>query len=400
MAGMDLHSNNVMIGLMDQDGRRLGHKKVPCDLAQVEAVLQPYRAQLDTIAVESTFNWYWLVDGLRARQYKVVLANPAAMQPYAGCKHADDKSDAYFLAELLRLGVLPTGYIYDPKLRPIRDLLRRRMSLVQQRTALMLSVQSLHQRMTGQSLSRQQVGVLTPETVQTLFTQKADQLTAGQQAELIGHYTESITKIERAVAQEAKKLPSYQRLTQLPGVGVVLGWTITLETGPVERFASAGDYASYCRCVKAGRYSNGKGKGENNSRCGNKYLAWAFVEAAQYARRYYPSCQKFFDRKAAQVNGALATKALACKLSKAAWHLMRDGQPFEMGRMFPGTQTADELAQKPTQRCRKSGNPEPESDNKRKEIQPAPVKACVAKKRAGQPRRGAVEPFSRADSGA
>src|SRR5207244_2421874 len=112
MAGIDLHSNNAVIGLINQDGQRLGHKKVSCDLAKVLEYLEPHRAQIDRVAVESTFNWYWLVDGLQEHRYRVVLANPAAIKPYEGRKHVDDKTDAYFLAELLRLGILPAGHIY------------------------------------------------------------------------------------------------------------------------------------------------------------------------------------------------------------------------------------------------------------------------------------------------
>jgi transposase len=346
MAGIDLHSNNAVIGLINQDGQRLGHKKVPCDLSKVLDYLEPHRAQIERVAVESTFNWYWLVDGLQLHRYHVVLANPAAIKPYEGRKHADDKTDAYFLAELLRLGILPTGHIYDPQLRPVRDMLRRRMSLVHQRTALMLSVKSLYQRMSGINLSRSQVQALAPEEAMGLFTHSADQLVAQQQTRLISHYTEGIKKIEKEVLKAASKLPSYKRVTQLPGVGVILGLTITMETGPIDRFASAGNYASYCRCVDAGRYSNGKSKGDNNSKCGNKYLGWAFVEAAQYARRYSPECQRFYDRKEAQTNAAVATKALACKLSKAAWHLMRHGQKLDLQRMFPGAQDTGKVSGK------------------------------------------------------
>ncbi len=102
-AGIDLHSNNLMIGIVDQDGKRLKHQKLDCDLPQVVQWLKPFKARFKSLAVESTYNWYWLVDGLRALSYRVVLANPAQIEQYSGLKHADDKSDAYFLAELQRL---------------------------------------------------------------------------------------------------------------------------------------------------------------------------------------------------------------------------------------------------------------------------------------------------------
>src|SRR5437660_11690054 len=153
VAGIDLHSNNVVIGIMDMDGKRVASKKLECNLKEIVAFLAPFRTRLEQVAVESTYNWYWLVDGLQALKYPVVLANPAGMQQYRGIKHADDTNDAFFLAELLRLKILPTGHIYDAQLRPVRDLLRRRMTLVHQRTALMLSFKSLYTRTTGQEMT-------------------------------------------------------------------------------------------------------------------------------------------------------------------------------------------------------------------------------------------------------
>ena len=96
MAGIDLRSNNLMIGIVDQSGRRLKDQKVGCELKEVVKALAPFKRRLKSIAVESTYNWYWLVDGLRALSYPVVLANPAKIDQYSGIKHADDKNDANF----------------------------------------------------------------------------------------------------------------------------------------------------------------------------------------------------------------------------------------------------------------------------------------------------------------
>jgi hypothetical protein len=105
MAGMDLHRNNVVCGLVDQEGHRLVEKRLPCELATIVQWLEPYRERLRTIAVESTYNWYWLVAGLQERDFDVVLANPARIVQCSGLKHANDTSDAFFLAELLRLNI-------------------------------------------------------------------------------------------------------------------------------------------------------------------------------------------------------------------------------------------------------------------------------------------------------
>src|SRR5580765_2152525 len=219
MAGIDLHSNNLVIGIMDMDGKRVATRKLPCELSEVTKYLNPFKKRLEKVAVESTYNWYWLVDGLRARGYPVVLANPAGMEQYSGIKHADDTNDAFFLAELLRLKILPTGYIYDPHLRPVRDLLRRRMTLVHQRTALMLSFKSLYTRTTGQEMTLSRLKELEIKQAQDLYDHPANQLIAGMQIKHIEQLTESIEKVEKAVLDCARELPLYTKLTTLPGVG-------------------------------------------------------------------------------------------------------------------------------------------------------------------------------------
>src|ERR1051326_6851207 len=336
MAGIDLHRNNAVCGIVDEEGKPLLHKTVPCDLEGVISVLAPYKDRLETVAVESTFNWYWLVDGLEDNSYNVVLANPAAMQQYTGLKHTDDKSDAFFLGELLRLKILPTAHIYDRKTRPVRDLLRRRLLLVRHRTSLLLSLKSLHARTTGCPLSQGLAKAIQPEAAAKLFSHPAEKLIAPEQAQYIQQLHRSVAGIEKLVLAEVKELPCYEKLQSLPGVGRILALTITLETGDIKRFVSAGDYASYCRTVDSQRLSNGKVKGQNNQKCGNKYLAWAYVEAANFARRSEGPSRRFFDHKLSKTNRFVATKALACKLSKAAWHIMSQGVVFDSKRVFPG----------------------------------------------------------------
>jgi transposase len=133
----------------------------------------------------------------------------------------------------------------------------------------------------------------------------------------------------------------YEKLLTLPGVGRILAMTITMEVGDIQRFRSDGDFASYCRMVDARHLSNGKCKADNNQKCGNKYLAWVFVEAANFSRRYDEQCRRWYDRKAAKTSKIIATKALGCKLAKAAWHIMAGQCDYDEKRMFP------ELANKP-----------------------------------------------------
>ena len=334
MAGIDLHSNNIVIGIVDRGGKRVACQKLPCELKRILEFLAPFKDRMEMMAVESTYNWYWLVDGLQAAGYAVVLANPARITQYSGIKHADDKNDAFFLAELLRLKILPTGYVYDAETRPVRDLLRRRMSLVHQRTALMLSFKSLFTRTTGEQMSLKRLKEREVKDAQELYTHPANQLIAGLQIQHIDQLDETIGRLEKAVLAVARDLPSYPKLKTLPGVGIILGLTITMEIGDIKRFASPGQFASYCRAVDSRCLSNGKQKGQNNRKCGNKYLSWAFVEAANFARRYDEACRQWYERKQAKTSKVVATKALACKLAKAAWYLATEQTDYEPGRMF------------------------------------------------------------------
>ncbi|MBN2395728.1 MAG: transposase [Candidatus Atribacteria bacterium] len=145
-AGIDLHANNNYLGVIDGDGKRLFRKKLPKDPDVVLGALDPLKKRLVGTVVESTFNWYWLVDLLMDQGYRVHLANPSAIQKYKGLKHSDDTHDAVWLAEMFRLDILPTGYIYPREQRAIRDLFRKRGHLVKLRTSLILSLQNIISR--------------------------------------------------------------------------------------------------------------------------------------------------------------------------------------------------------------------------------------------------------------
>src|SRR5436190_2972626 len=333
--GINLDSNHVMIGVANPDGKRIMTRTLDCDLKRVTECLSPVKSQLQSMAVESTFNWYWLVDRLSARGYPIDLANPARIEQYNGLKHVNDKDDAFHLADLQRLNILPKAHVYDPELRPVRDLLRRRSSLVHQRTALLLSFKSLYVRTTGQALDLSDAKKMEPKEAPKLYKHPANQLIAQVQAEHIQGLDKSIRRIEQAVLGCAREIPMYEKLLTIPGIGRVLGMTITMEVGDIKRFKTDGHFASYCRAVDARRLSNGKCKGENNRKCGNEYLSWAFVEAANFARRYCEHCRRWYDRKAARTSKMLATKALGCKLAKAAWHVMNSRCDYDQTRMFP-----------------------------------------------------------------
>jgi transposase len=333
-SAIDLHGNNNVTLVLDEQDQVVYQKRLTNHLPLILEALAPFQAQLQGIVVESTFNWYWLVDGLMEADYRVHLANPTAIQQYSGLKYTDDHSDARWLAHLLRLGGLPKGYIYPKEQRPLRDLLRKRGHLVEQQTSNVLSVQNIISRNTACRLSVNQIKQLTPDEVQVLLPNEDQDLAVSSTLRVITCLMEQIHLVEKRVQSRIKSTPLYELVQSVNGIGPILAQTILLETGDIDRFADVGDYVSYCRLVNSTKLSNGKRKGKGNVKNGNKYLSWAYSEASHFAIRFSPEIQRFYQRKASKTNVPVAYRTVAHKLARACYHIMRNKVPFDVAKAF------------------------------------------------------------------
>jgi len=332
--GLDLHSNNTVINVIDENGKTVFKRRVVNDLELIKKYLAPFYEPLTGLVVESTYNWYWLVDGLMESGYQLHLANTAAIQQYSGLKYGDDDSDARWLAEMLRLNILPEGYIYPKEQRMLRDLLRKRGQLVQQSTKNLLSIQGLYHRHLNFRISANKVKQLTHEEINKHITDPNICLAIESNLIVLTCLRQQITCLEKTLSKQVKLKNEFINLTSANGIGQILGLTIMLETGDISRFDKVGQYASYCRCVSGGRYSNGKKKSKTNTKNGNKYLAWAFVEAANYAIRYNKTIKKYYQRKLAKSHVMVAKGAVAHKLARACYYMLRDDVPFDVNKAF------------------------------------------------------------------
>ncbi len=266
--------------------------------------------------------------------YRVHLANTAAIRQYEGLKYTDDHSDTRWLAQMLRLGLLAEGYIYPPEQRAVRDLLRKRSQLVRQQTANLLSIQSQITRHTGSSMSANRIKRLNVEELEQILTNTDVVLAVKANISVMRCVEAEIAALERVVKKRVKLRPAFGYLKTVDGIGEILALTIMLETGEIKRFADVGNFVSYCRCVRSEKLSNGKRKGSGNTKNGNKYLAWAFVEAANFAVRYNPSVKRFYQRKKDKTHGVVAIKAVAHKLARACYYIMKDQVAFEVTKAF------------------------------------------------------------------
>lgn len=333
-SGIDLHANNCVVAVIDEEDRVCCQRRVANDIEAIVALLAPFRDSLVGVVVESTFNWYWLVDGLLAAGFNVKLANTAAIAQYHGLKYSGDEHDARHLAHMLRLNLLQFGYVFPPEWRDLRDLARKRMQLVRSRTLHILALETAVARQTGGRISANAVKKLMPADLDNWRWSADATLAAQANLATVRALTSIIDCLEQRLREQVQLNPQYALLRTVPGIGEVLASVIMLETGPIGRFASTGNYASYARCVRSIRISNEKKKGEGNRKNGNAYLAWAFVEAAHCAMRFNQAAKRFYEHKKARTNATVATKALAHKLARACYHMLKEHTEFDDKRCF------------------------------------------------------------------
>lgn len=335
--GIDLHTRNAQICITDEQGTVVLEKKVPCCLMDILDVMSLFGPHLK-IAVESTYNWYWLVDGLMEAGYDVRLAHAYGLKLITGAKVKTDRRDAHRLARYLRLDELPEAYIYPKEKRPYRDLLRRRMNLVQFRSAAYTSLRIQFRQYNCDTFGFDELKRINNDTIDGLALPEPTKLYCKITLQHIHLFSEHIDILESEIKKSVKTGPEVDRLKTSPGIHDILGMTIYYEAGDVNRFKSDRHFASYCRVVPPISSSDSSSSRGRGGKQGNPYLKWAFCQAATHAGRYYADCRRFKERHARRRSGSLgrlkANNILAHKLATAAFFILRDGVPFDHRKMF------------------------------------------------------------------
>jgi len=332
--GIDLHSRDCWLAILDEGLEVVREEKVGNDLEALLHILEPYHQDLVGIAVESTFNWYWLVDGLADAGYRMHLTNTWAVKQWEGLKYSDDRHDARWLAHLLALGILPEGYIYPKHERPVRDLLRRRSFLVKKRTSFLLAMRGAFECRSGVRTTSKEVKQWTREGIEEFWDDPVVALGITCLMEPMKALDIEIRKVEKEALRHARLRDEFAPLLSVWGLGKILALTVMYEVGEIARFNKVGNFTSYCRLVKTTRLSAGKRKGSGNAKNGNPYLSWAFSEAAHHAVRYHSEAKKYQQRKMAKTNGIIAIRAVAHKLARASYYVMKDQVDFDPEKVF------------------------------------------------------------------
>ena len=335
--GIDLSATSSHICVVDESLAIHLQQKVRNELPRIIHLLQPFGPDLQ-IVVESTFNWYWLADGLLIAGFNVSLAHSLGLRLITQAKVKTDTRDAFTLAKLLRAGAIPKAYIYPRDTRPLRDLLRRRLQIVRLRSR---EYGRLRQLLLCEGIltsSRNQIKRTDEEELAELLSHPLVALHASQEVARIKLYSEQIAELEASLHEKTDSNTDYKRLTGIAGIGKVLALTILYEVGEIARFQSARHFCSYCRVVPGVAQSGAVSRRGRGSKQGNAYLKWAFLQAAVAAVRFYPKIRRCFERHMARHRGSgakiVAYNVIAHKLAQAVYYVLRDSVEYQEERLF------------------------------------------------------------------
>lgn len=333
--GIDLHTRQSHLCIIDQEGNRVDELRTKNDLSEMLSFLEPYRKRLK-IAVESTINWYWLVDGLKANGYDVTLAHSAGLSLITGAKVKTDRRDAFKLARLLRMGEISPAYVYPAQTRPIRDLARRRDDLVAERATLYVRLRALFMQYNVNTMGLKTLKAMDIDDLSELALPDEAKLCAAILLERLPLLSGQIDKVEAYLA--AKDTAAVCLLMTIPGIGPVFARSIALEVGDINRFATEKHFCSYARLFPGTSESAGKAKRGRKSKEGNAYLKCAFMSAAKIASVYVPEVKALKEKHAKRRGGkALRGNAvIAHKLGIAAYHMLKTGEIFDLEQFLGG----------------------------------------------------------------
>ncbi|HWO72078.1 MAG TPA: IS110 family transposase [Dehalococcoidia bacterium] len=335
--GLDLHARTISLHILDADGRTAVAKTIAATPSAVLDALAPYRDGL-VVGCECMFAWYWVADLCAAERIPFVLGHALYLKLIHGGKSKNDRIDAHKLATLLRGGAFPQAYVYPRGMRETRDLLRRRTFLVRQRSHFLAHLVNTNSQYNLPPLAQKLCYARNRAELDLPARFKDPSVRKSVEADLalVDALDEQVRDLELYLTRSAKvdDPQTYQRLRSVPSVGPVLALVFLYEIHDVKRFAEVGQFLSYARLVRCSHESAGKMKGSGGRRIGNAHLRWAFGEAACLLLRESEAAKKWLARKERKSGKARALAALAAKLGRAVYHLLRKGEAFDAKRFF------------------------------------------------------------------
>jgi len=334
--GIDLHARSMYLCILDHDdGQVVFHRSVRAEPEPFLKAIAAYRKDI-VVAVECIFTWYWLADLCAQEGIPFVLGHALYMKAIHGGKAKNDKIDARKIAGLLRSGMIPQAYVYPARMRPTRDLLRRRTFMVRKKAELLSHIQNTNSQYNLPAFKRNLASKCHRVGVAEHFPNPTVRKSIQANLVLIEVYGKLIRELELYIVRTAKEHDpqAFHLLQTVPGIGTTLALVILYEIHDIRRFPTVQDFASYSRLVKCAKMSAGKKHGYSGNKIGNANLKWAFSEAAALFLGGNPRGQKLKARLESKHGKGKAMSILAHKLGRAVYYMLRRNQAFDVDKFF------------------------------------------------------------------
>lgn len=333
--GIDLHGKSMYVCVLDPEGNKVLHRNIRNDSEYLLKLLEPYKSDV-AVAVECTFNWYWVADLCADKGIPFVLGHALYMKAIHGGKAKNDKIDSEKIARLLRSGMLPQAYTYPKEMRSARDLMRRRSHFSKKRGELFAHIQMTRIQYNIPEFPARIEYIKNRAVVEPTFSDSLVASSAHADLRAIERYDEIIKKLDLEIIKAARihDPQALHLLKSIHGVGPVLALTILYEIHTIKRFPRIQDFLSYSRLVKSQKESGGKKYGTSGAKIGNVHLKWAFSEAAVLFLRGNEVDQKYVAKLEKKHGKGKALGILATKLGRAVYTMLSKQRSFDMTKFL------------------------------------------------------------------
>jgi len=331
--GIDLGARRTQVCITTEDGTVLTNTSVASRLDVILALAQRHGATACPVAIEATFAWYWLADGLQDHGYEVHLVHAARCAAITTAKVKTDRRDAATLAQLLRAGLLPEAYLYPRAQRGTRDLVRQRHAVVERRSGVLRKIRCLLYREGHVDHDLDDAKHLDADDLMTRFADPMVRFHAQTLIDEQAHLLEIQTRIEKILLDQAEETPQHALLRSIPGIGKILSLVIGYEIGDIRRFRSIQGFCSYCRVAPGIAQSGNSVRHGRANKAGNPHLKRSFHQAAVLACSHEEGWKHWRDRllvrHAGQGGKMKATNAVAHRLARIVFRILLSGKPYE-----------------------------------------------------------------------
>ena len=335
--GVDRHARTLSLHVLDATGKSVLAKTIAANPDAFLTAIAPCRDGR-AVACECLFAWYWLADLCHDQHIPFVLGHALYMKAIHGGKAKTDPIDAHKIAVLLSGGMLPQAYVYPKGMRETRDLLRRRTFLVRKRAEALVHLTNTNSQYNLPPFAKKLAYAANRAELNLpdRFADPSVKKNVELDLDLIDTYDQHIRAVELYLTRAAKvdDPQAYARLRSVPGVGPVLALVLLYEIHDVRRFPEVGQFLSYARLVRCVHESAGKKQGTGGNKIGNAHLKWAFSEATCLLLRESEQAKRWLARREKKHGKARALGALAARLGRAVFHLLRKGEVFDSKRFF------------------------------------------------------------------